>query len=113
MLNFDDPYVREFGRGLGDRAVYYGMEDGATVRAVHVAEMGVEGLVFTVEVKGERASVQLRMLGRHNVPNALAADCGGAAKRDDAGGVCDCCRRDAGGGQARRGDGVARGYADQ
>jgi UDP-N-acetylmuramoyl-tripeptide--D-alanyl-D-alanine ligase len=30
-------------------------------------------VVFTVEAKGERASVQLKMLGRHNVPNALAA----------------------------------------
>jgi UDP-N-acetylmuramoyl-tripeptide--D-alanyl-D-alanine ligase len=29
--------------------------------------------VFTVEAKGERASVQLKMLGRHNVSNALAA----------------------------------------
>jgi UDP-N-acetylmuramoyl-tripeptide--D-alanyl-D-alanine ligase len=73
VLNFDDPYVREFGRGMGDRAVYYGFADGAAVRAVYVAEMGVEGLVFTVAAQGERASVQLRMLGRHNVPNALAA----------------------------------------
>jgi UDP-N-acetylmuramoyl-tripeptide--D-alanyl-D-alanine ligase len=73
VLNFDDPYVREFGRGMGDRAVFYGFADGAAVRAVYVAEMGVEGLVFTVVAQGERASVQLRMLGRHNVPNALAA----------------------------------------
>jgi UDP-N-acetylmuramoyl-tripeptide--D-alanyl-D-alanine ligase len=73
VLNFDDPHVALFGRGLGSRAVFYGMGDGAEVRAVHVAEMGAEGLVFTVEVNGERASVQLQMLGRHNVPNALAA----------------------------------------
>jgi UDP-N-acetylmuramoyl-tripeptide--D-alanyl-D-alanine ligase len=43
------------------------------VRALHVAEAGAEGVVFTVEAQGERASVQLRMLGRHNVSNALAA----------------------------------------
>jgi UDP-N-acetylmuramoyl-tripeptide--D-alanyl-D-alanine ligase len=73
VLNFDDPYVALFGKGMGDRAVFYGMGEGAEVRAVHVAEMGVEGLVFTVEAEGERASVQLKMLGRHNVPNALAA----------------------------------------
>ena len=73
VLNFDDSYVKEFGRGMGARAVFYGVGDGASVRAVHIAEMGVEGLIFTVEVRGERASVQLRMLGRHNVPNALAA----------------------------------------
>lgn len=73
VLNFDDPYVVTFGEGLGARAVFYGMGKGAEVRAVHVTEVGAEGVVFTVEAKGERASVQLKMLGRHNVPNALAA----------------------------------------
>jgi UDP-N-acetylmuramoyl-tripeptide--D-alanyl-D-alanine ligase len=73
VLNFDDAYVASFGRGLGERAVFYGMGEGADVRAVHVTEVGLEGLVFTVEALGERASVQLKMLGRHNVPNALAA----------------------------------------
>jgi UDP-N-acetylmuramoyl-tripeptide--D-alanyl-D-alanine ligase len=73
VLNFDDNYVASFGRGLGERAVFYGINEGAEVRAVHIAEVGAEGLVFTVEAYGERASVQLRMLGRHNVPNALAA----------------------------------------
>jgi UDP-N-acetylmuramoyl-tripeptide--D-alanyl-D-alanine ligase len=73
VLNFDDPYVAGFGEGLGARAVFYGVGEGAEVRAVHVVEVGAEGVVFTVEAKGERASVQLKMLGRHNVPNALAA----------------------------------------
>ena len=73
ILNFDDPYVKSFGEGLGERAVYYGIGDGAEVRAVHLAELGAEGVLFTVETKGERTSVQLKMLGRHNVPNALAA----------------------------------------
>ncbi len=73
VLNFDDEYVASFGRGMGERAVFYGLGEGAEVRAVHVAEIGVEGVVFTVEAHGERASVQLQMLGRHNVPNALAA----------------------------------------
>jgi UDP-N-acetylmuramoyl-tripeptide--D-alanyl-D-alanine ligase len=49
------------------------MGEGAGVRAVHVAEVGAEGVVFTVEANGQRASVRLKMLGRHNVPNALAA----------------------------------------
>ncbi|MEO8735310.1 MAG: UDP-N-acetylmuramoyl-tripeptide--D-alanyl-D-alanine ligase [Edaphobacter sp.] len=73
VLNFDDEYVASFARGLGSRAVFYGIGEGAEIRAVHVAELGAEGVVFTVEAHGERASVQLRMLGRHNVPNALAA----------------------------------------
>ncbi len=73
VLNFDDNYVASFGRGLGERAVFYGTNEGAEVRAVNIAEVGAEGMAFTVEAYGERASVQLPMLGRHNVPNALAA----------------------------------------
>jgi UDP-N-acetylmuramoyl-tripeptide--D-alanyl-D-alanine ligase len=73
VLNFDDLYVASFGRSLGDRAVFYGTGEGADVRAVHVVEAGLEGVVFTVEAQGARASVQLKMLGRHNVSNALAA----------------------------------------
>ena len=73
VLNFDDVYVASFGRGLGERAIFYGMGEGAQVRAVHVTEVGAEGVVFTVEANGERASVHLKMLGRHNVPNALSA----------------------------------------
>lgn len=73
ILNFDDEYVAAFGRGLGDRAVFYGLNEGAEVRAVHIAELGSEGVLFTVEAHAERASVQLHLLGRHNVPNALAA----------------------------------------
>jgi UDP-N-acetylmuramoyl-tripeptide--D-alanyl-D-alanine ligase len=73
VLNFDDNYVAAFGRGMGDRAVFYGMQEGAPVQAVGVTEVGTEGMVFTVVVNGERASVQMRMLGRHNVMNALAA----------------------------------------
>jgi UDP-N-acetylmuramoyl-tripeptide--D-alanyl-D-alanine ligase len=73
VLNVDDEFVARFGRGLGERAIFYGLGEGAAVRAVHVTEVGAEGVLFTVEAKGERASVQLKMLGRHNVPNALAA----------------------------------------
>jgi UDP-N-acetylmuramoyl-tripeptide--D-alanyl-D-alanine ligase len=73
VLNFDDPYVVLFGKGMGTRAAYFGIGEGAEVRAVDVTEVGSEGVMFTVEAKGEQARVQLKVLGRHNVPNALAA----------------------------------------
>lgn len=73
VLNFDDEYVASFGRGIGSRAVFYGFRDGAEVQATHVSEIGAEGMAFTVEAHGQRAGVQLRLLGRHNVGNALAA----------------------------------------
>ncbi len=75
VLNADDEWVSGFGRGMGERAVFFGMEEGAAVRATGVMEVGAEGVVFSVEAKsesgGERASGHL--LGRHNVYNALAA----------------------------------------
>ena len=73
VLNCDDERVAKFGDGMGERAVFYGTGECAEVRAVQIAEIGAEGVVFTVTAHGERASVQLHMLGRHNVHNALAA----------------------------------------
>jgi len=73
VLNCDDDFVAKFGEGLGARAVFFGTGDCAGVRASGIAELGAEGIVFTVTARGERAGVQLRLLGRHNVHNALAA----------------------------------------
>jgi UDP-N-acetylmuramoyl-tripeptide--D-alanyl-D-alanine ligase len=73
VLNFDDPYVKEFRRGMGDRAILYGTEAGAQVRAEKIEEAGADGMRFDVVAQGERAHVQLKLLGRHNVLNALAA----------------------------------------
>jgi UDP-N-acetylmuramoyl-tripeptide--D-alanyl-D-alanine ligase len=73
VLNFDDAYVKEFGRGMGDRAIFYGFGEGADVRATDVVEKGTDGVSFTAAWRGERAEVRLKLLGRHNVPNALSA----------------------------------------
>lgn len=73
MLNADDAWVRTFGEGLGARAVLYGLAPDAQVRAEDVTEAGVDGVRFTVVAGEERAEVALRLLGRHNVHNALAA----------------------------------------
>ncbi len=72
-LNCDDEFVAKFGEGLDARAVFFGTGECAGVRASGIAELGAEGIVFTVTARGERAGVQLHLLGRHNVYNALAA----------------------------------------
>lgn len=73
FLNADDERVVRFGEGRGSRAIFYGLGEQATVRATQIAEAGAEGVRFAVTAGGQKASVQLRMLGRHNVYNALAA----------------------------------------
>lgn len=73
VLNADDPYVKDFGRGMEDRAVFYGLEKTAQVRAEKIEEAGIQGVHFDVVADGERAHVRLKLLGRHNVLNVLAA----------------------------------------
>lgn len=73
VLNFDDPYVASFARGIRSRVVFFGLQEGADVRATGVKDAGIEGVAFIVEAHGEQANVHLRLLGRHNVSNALAA----------------------------------------
>lgn len=73
FLNADDAYVASFARGLGDRAVLYGLATTAQVRAANVKDAGLEGVRFRVRVREEKAEASLHLLGRHNVSNALAA----------------------------------------
>jgi UDP-N-acetylmuramoyl-tripeptide--D-alanyl-D-alanine ligase len=73
FLNCDDEHVAWFGAGMGERAVTYGTDKCAEVRAVQIAEIAAEGVVFTVTAHGERSGIHLHLLGRHNVHNALAA----------------------------------------
>jgi UDP-N-acetylmuramoyl-tripeptide--D-alanyl-D-alanine ligase len=73
VLNGDDAWVREFGRGIEGRAVWYGVSEGVEVRGDNGVDWGLAGGEFDVTANGERARVRLRLLGRHNVPNALAA----------------------------------------
>lgn len=73
VLNADDERVASFAEGLKTRAVLYGLKASAEVRAESVVEAGAEEVRFTALARGERAEVQLQMLGRHNVSNALAA----------------------------------------
>ena len=59
--------------GLGERATFYGTHGKLDVAAEQIVEEGLEGSLFTVIAGGERHNVKLRLMGRHNVLNALAA----------------------------------------
>jgi UDP-N-acetylmuramoyl-tripeptide--D-alanyl-D-alanine ligase len=73
ILNADDDYVASFARGMGERAILYGLAVAAQVRASNVAEFGLDGVRFRVRAHGEVAEATLHLLGRHNISNALAA----------------------------------------
>jgi UDP-N-acetylmuramoyl-tripeptide--D-alanyl-D-alanine ligase len=73
LLNADDPRVLAMADRTAARVVTFGLRPGATVRADGVT-LGREGrAAFTLVTLAGAAPVRLRLLGAHNVVNALAA----------------------------------------
>ncbi len=118
FLNADDAYVSQFGRDFPGRAVYYATKSVAAAvadfRAEEIEELGPAGSRFrVVTAEGDSAPVQLALLGRHNIANALAAIAVGVLAADSARALrCGDCLPQAGR-QARRADRVARRHHHQ
>jgi UDP-N-acetylmuramoyl-tripeptide--D-alanyl-D-alanine ligase len=73
ILNADDEYVSQFGRGFKGKVVMYGFGPTALVRAEHIESLGQQGSRFDLAVGDIRENVTLPLLGMHNVYNSLAA----------------------------------------
>jgi len=73
VLNADDEYVSQFGRGFKGRVITYGTKLTADVRCENVRTCGAEGSEFDVVVAGSRERARLPLVGEHNILNALAA----------------------------------------
>ncbi|RME68320.1 MAG: UDP-N-acetylmuramoyl-tripeptide--D-alanyl-D-alanine ligase, partial [Nitrospirae bacterium] len=75
VLNRDDHLLREalnWKEFHGKDVLTYGLQEGADIRAENILS-GPEGLSFKVHVGGKVFSLRLRVHGRFNVYNALAA----------------------------------------
>jgi len=73
LLNADDPLVLAMADRTAARVVTFGVHERATVRADRVT-LGSDGRPsFTLVTPAGTAIVKLRLLGAHNVVNALAA----------------------------------------
>src|SRR5215467_7773347 len=73
VLNADDEYVSQFGRGFKGKVITYGTTTTADVRAENVKSRGAEGSEFDVVTASSREHARLPLVGEHNVLNALAA----------------------------------------
>jgi UDP-N-acetylmuramoyl-tripeptide--D-alanyl-D-alanine ligase len=73
ILNADDDYVSQFGRGFRGKILMYGTHATADVRAENVRSNGEAGTQFDVMTGGAREHAMLPLIGQHNVLNALAA----------------------------------------
>ena len=73
ILNADDDYVSQFGRGFKGKVVMYGTGATAGVRAENVRNRGAEGSEFDLVIGTIREHACLPLVGEHNILNALAA----------------------------------------
>ncbi|MHB1171068.1 MAG: UDP-N-acetylmuramoyl-tripeptide--D-alanyl-D-alanine ligase [Lacisediminihabitans sp.] len=72
VLNADDDRVASMAGLTAAQLVWFGLDERADPRAEELRATA-EGTSFTLVCAGERRTVRLRILGEHNVMNALAA----------------------------------------
>jgi UDP-N-acetylmuramoyl-tripeptide--D-alanyl-D-alanine ligase len=73
VLNADDERVARFADVARGRVILFGTSPRAEFRAESIEERGVEGAGFDFISPGGHARLELPLIGRHNVMNALAA----------------------------------------
>lgn len=73
VLNADDSRVKAMAGRTRAQVITYGLADEADVRAERVEYRGLEGSRFILNGPGEKAPIILKLPGRHQVHNALAA----------------------------------------
>ncbi|HUY80814.1 MAG TPA: UDP-N-acetylmuramoyl-tripeptide--D-alanyl-D-alanine ligase [Acidobacteriaceae bacterium] len=73
FLNCDDPYVSQFGRDFHGKVVYFGRGPCSDPRAQEIVARGAKGQTVEVHAGAGKATLHLRLLGEHNVANAMAA----------------------------------------
>ncbi len=73
VLNADDGRVARFAQLARGRVVTFGFSAAAEFRAEAIADRGAEGSAFDLVSPAGRARLELPLVGRHSVANALAA----------------------------------------
>ncbi len=73
VLNTDDERVARFAELAPGRVVTYGLNSGAKFRAEAIEDRGAQGSAFDFVAPSGRARLELPLVGRHNVSNALGA----------------------------------------
>jgi UDP-N-acetylmuramoyl-tripeptide--D-alanyl-D-alanine ligase len=72
-LNSDDSRVRLMARNFTGKIVTYGIQSAASFKVDQIKDVGLDGTAFTVHHGRRHLDFVLRLLGQHNVANALAA----------------------------------------
>lgn len=73
VLNSDDERVARFADVAKGTVIRFGTRSGVEFRAEAIEERGIEGAEFDLVSRGRRTRLEIPLIGRHNVMNALAA----------------------------------------
>ncbi len=73
ILNCDDERVRGMASWSRAKVLFYGLSPEAELRASHVTSLGLEGIRFQVDFRGETLHLHVPLLGQHSVHTALRA----------------------------------------
>ena len=73
IVNRDDPRVIDLASEFSGQRITFGIENPADVTAKEIRLRAAEGTSFTLRIEREEIEITLPLLGRHFVPDALAA----------------------------------------
>jgi len=73
VLNFDDLLTRQMAERTQATVFYYGLSPEADLWASEILGLGLEGVRFVMNYRGESIYVRVPLLGRHSVHTALRA----------------------------------------
>lgn len=73
VLNSDDERVGKFAEAARGPVIRFGTKTPAEYRAESIEDRGLDGSAFDFIFPGGRARLELPLIGRHNVMNAVAA----------------------------------------
>ena len=83
VINRDDGFSRILADRWMGRNISFGIDENAFVRAERIFMRGERGVSFTLEIGGTGKGIDMTIVGRHNIYNALA--CAAACQAMDIG----------------------------
>jgi len=73
IINQEDPFVKSLSDTFKGEKIGFGMQNSADVRFLHMEIIGFEEMTLKISVRGRECSSKLKVVGAHNVMNAMAA----------------------------------------
>ncbi len=72
VLNADDPYAHKMAKETKAKSWYFGSKSKSGIKISHFSQT-INGSKFRLHYKGDKASVNWKVIGNHQLPSAYAA----------------------------------------